>query len=201
MTQPRAVSRQTLHKGKFIQYQEIVWEDAQGKRRVWEVVERAIGADAVLIIPWLQPSNTLVLIRQFRPPVGGYVIEFPAGLMEPGETPAEAALREMREEVGFEGRVVSILPPTFNTPGLSGETVYNVLVTAPDGQTPRPQPDDGEHIELLLLPEAQIDDFLRRETEAGTQFDSKVFSYLCGIVAARKMQTPQWQDSFPGKPV
>lgn len=199
--QPQTVSRQTLQAGKFIKYQEILWRDAQGKERKWEVVERIIGADAVMLIPWLQPSNCLVLVRQFRPPVGGYIIEFPAGLVDPGETPQQAAVRELREEAGFAGEVVSILPPTFNTPGLSGETVYNVLMRIADGQTPQPEPDDGEHIELVLLPEGEIEDFLRRELAAGTTFDTKVMSYLGGILAARKMSGENWLPSLPGQPV
>ena len=201
MAGPHTISRQTLQAGKFLKYQEILWQDAQGQKRKWEVVERIIGAEAVLIIPWLQPSNTLVLVRQYRPPVDGFVIEFPAGLIEPGEKPAAAAIRELREEAGFEGSVVSILPPTFNTPGLSGETVYNVLMCLPDGQTPQPQPDDGEHIELVLLPEAQIEAFLREQTAAGTKFDSKVLSYLSGMVAARAMHTAGWQQRVPGAPL
>jgi ADP-ribose pyrophosphatase len=142
-----------------------------------------------------------VLVRQYRPPVDGYVVEFPAGLIDPGETPQEAGVRELREEVGFSGEVVSIIPPTFNTPGLSGETVYHVLMRIPDGQTPQPEPDDGEHIELLLLPEGEIEEFLRREIAAGTNFDSKVMSYLCGILAARKMSAPNWLPTLPGRPL
>lgn len=198
MKEPKALFRNTLQEGRFIKYQEILWRDARGADRKWEVVERIIGAEAVLIIPWLQPSNRLILIRQYRPPVDGYVVEFPAGLIDPGETPQIAAVRELREEVGFAGEVVSIIPPTFNTPGLSGETVYNVLMRVPDGQVAQPEPDDGEHIKLLLLPEEEIEDFLRREIAARTNFDSKVMSYLCGLVAARKMGKEGWLQDLPG---
>ena len=198
MNRPQALSREDCYKGRFIKFQNIIWRDAQGNERRWEVVERIIGADAVMIIPWLQPSNRLVLVRQYRPPVNGYIVEFPAGLIDPDEDAPQAARRELREEAGFGGEVAGIIPPTYNTPGLSGETVFQVVMTIPDGQTPQPQPDDGEHIELLLLPAEEIDGFLAREIAAGTQFDSKVMAYLLGISSARRMGAASWPETLPG---
>lgn len=197
MSTPKEISRKTVATGKFIKYQEIIWEDADGVRRPWEVVERIIGADAVLIIPWLQPSNRLILVRQYRPPAGGYVLEFPAGLIDPGESPEIAAKRELIEEAGFKGEVVSIIPPSYNTPGLSGETVYNVYMNVPDGQIPLPEPDDGEHIELQIVARSDIETFVQDEISEGNAFDSKLLSYLMGIISAEKMVNGNWLQELP----
>lgn len=64
--------------------------------------------DAVQVVALLQrPSGTEVLLeKQFRPPTEKVCIEFPAGLMDEGETPEECALRELKEETGYVGEVI-----------------------------------------------------------------------------------------------
>lgn len=180
--QPIELSRETLCTGKFLKYENIKWRTADGQEKIWEVVERMIGRQAVLIIPWLKPSNRLVLIRQYRPPANAYIIEFPAGLIEENEAPEIAAIRELREEAGYAGKVTRIIPPTYNTPGLSSETVYNVFMEIDDHAPHQPQPDDGEHIELLLVARDDFAAFIDREIAAGNQFDSKVMAYIQGMI-------------------
>ncbi|MBP5233748.1 MAG: NUDIX hydrolase [Planctomycetes bacterium] len=184
MGEPHEVSRQTLCTGKFLQYQVIDWADAQGQVRKWEAVERVRGTNAVLLVPWMRPSNRLVLIRQFRPPTNARVIEFPAGLIEPGEPPENAAVREMREETGYDCVIREVQPDTYNTPGLTSETVYNIVVEIADDAPCRPCPDDGEDIETILVPREGIAAFVKAELAAGSRFDSKVWSYLQGFMAA-----------------
>ena len=74
----------------------------------------------------------LVLQKQFRPPIGKVCIEVPAGLIDEGETPEECALRELREETGYMGEVVTdgmgVSPLMFNgeyiaTPGSGGSGI------------------------------------------------------------------------------
>jgi len=69
-----------------------------GKTRVWESVERVGGRGAAAMLAILRPSNRIVLVRQFRPPAGRFVIEIPAGLVDEGESVEETAMRELREE-------------------------------------------------------------------------------------------------------
>ena len=188
MGTPHIASRQQLCSGKFIKYEMITWEDAKGQARLWEAAERVRGVQAVLIIPWMRPSNQLVLIRQFRPPTGVEVIEFPAGLMEPGESPDAAAVREMREETGYECKIKAVQPETFNSPGLTSETVFNVVAEVADGAECRPCPDDGENIETVLVPLDQIGAFVQSEVKQGHRFDSKVWSYLHGLLVGQSLK-------------
>jgi len=182
---PREVSRQIEHAGRVLEFHTITWRDSQGGERRWESVERASGLEAVMTIPWLRPSGRLLLIRQFRPPARGSVLEFPAGIIDPGETPEAAAVRELKEEAGYRGRVERVMPPAFNTPGLSGETVYPVFLaideTHPDNRTPVPEPDEGEHIEVLTVPRDRLAAFVEDELRAGNRFDSKVMAYILGL--------------------
>jgi ADP-ribose pyrophosphatase len=66
------------------------------------------AVDAVQVVALLhRPAGPeLLLEKQFRPPAGRVCVEFPAGLVDDGETPEECALRELREETGYVGEVV-----------------------------------------------------------------------------------------------
>jgi ADP-ribose pyrophosphatase len=165
---PRIDSVTSVASTKWLELQTLQWTDYEGKARLWDVATRttkqrdhAIStADAVVIIPFLRHSpddiqNTdTLLIRQFRPPVGGMTVEFPAGLIDKGESVEQAALRELREETGYVGEACKTPPLTSRalcmSPGLTDETVHVVLVEVdlnnPYNQgTPKPELDIGEH--------------------------------------------------------
>ena len=74
-------------------------------RHGWpEVQEHGLGVktDAVCIVP-IFDNGDLLVTREFRYAINGYCLEFPAGLIDPGETPVEAAKRELKEETGLIG--------------------------------------------------------------------------------------------------
>lgn len=86
--------------------------------------------DGVGIVAILhKPSGPeLLLQKQFRPPVDKAVIEIPAGLVDAGESAAESAVRELREETGYHGEVSEVSPIMFN--GMSAEELigYGALI-------------------------------------------------------------------------
>ena len=101
------------------------YTDPKGRTRTWESAERRTRPknspiDGVGIVAILDKSSgpELVLQKQFRPPIGKVCIEVPAGLIDEGETPEECALRELREETGYVGEVVTdgmgVSPLMFN---------------------------------------------------------------------------------------
>lgn len=189
---PAELSRERLANGKALCFERIQWRDERGRERFWETVERVSRRPAVLLIPWLRPSNRLVLVRQYRPPAGGKVIEFPAGLADEGEEPGQSGLRELYEETGYRGRIVSLWPGSFNSPGLSGEQVRVIHVEIdemePQNARPEPHPDAGECIEVLRIPDGELPDFFERESKAGVLFDSKVAAYVAGFVQSMRLK-------------
>ena len=78
---------------------------------------RANNQGAVLMIPVLRPSGRLVILRQYRPPLDAYVLEFPAGLIDPGESGATTAVRELLEETGYTGELRWIGQPASSSAG------------------------------------------------------------------------------------
>lgn len=69
-----------------------------------------------------RPVSTMIIL-QFRPPVNAVCVEFPAGLIDEGETPEEAAVRELKEETGYVGKVCELSPSLSCQPGMTNATI------------------------------------------------------------------------------
>jgi 8-oxo-dGTP pyrophosphatase MutT (NUDIX family) len=180
------ISRQLLARGRHLSLENIHWRDKKGREGEWECASRNAPRAAALIIAWLHPSERLVLARQHRPPAQGDVIEFPAGLIDEGESPEQAALRELSEETGYKGRIDRILPAAYNTPGLSSEKTHLALVVIdeaePENLSPIAHHESGEEITVLSIARSELPEFLASEIREGTQFDSKVLAYLAALL-------------------
>lgn len=171
--------RELIGEGKWLALQTLHYTDDQGISRTWESVERRNSSGAVVMLAYLKPGDRLILVRQFRPPTGNYVIEFPAGLIEPGEDPMRAAERELREETGYAGHAVRISRRGYNSPGLTGEFVVFVTVEV-DEQTQGELVtdfDESENIQTLVVPVAQLPELLEKHHADGDLIDSKVIAF------------------------
>lgn len=119
-------------------------------------------AVAVLTLVERGGTTSVLLVSQFRPPVGKSVIELPAGLIDSGETAETAAVRELAEETGYQGTLVSTSPVLHNDPGLTGANMQLCVVrvsVGPDAPPPVAHPEEGEFIESHLVP---LDQFYQR---------------------------------------
>ena len=79
------LKEQLLYRGRWSEIVEFSYEDDEKQLRKWEGLHRKHQAAAVIIVAQLKPSGRYILIRQFRPPADSYILEFPAGLVDPGE--------------------------------------------------------------------------------------------------------------------
>ncbi|XP_037837014.1 ADP-sugar pyrophosphatase isoform X2 [Kryptolebias marmoratus] len=135
-TTPHIVKEELLVEGKWVKLEKTTYVDQAGNTRVWETAKRTTRrsnteADGVGIIALLKRTlhkDCVVMVKQFRPPLGSFTLEFPAGLIDKGETAEAAALRELKEETGYKGEVVGVTPVTCLDPGLSNSTTHTVLV-------------------------------------------------------------------------
>ena len=112
--------------------------------------------------------DKVVLVRQFRYPINGYVYEFPAGLVEPGEDMLEAGIREMFEETGLEFTPVeggAFSRPFFTTVGMTDEscgTVYGYCSGVPSNANQ----EGSEDIQVILADRAECRRILKEENVA-----------------------------------
>lgn len=174
-----------IAEGKFLRMEMVEFTDDRGIERKWEAVSRTNSRGAALIIPRIMPDNAFVLVRQFRPPAGKLVLEFPAGLIDPGEDAGCAAARELIEETGYEGIVTSVLPPANSSPGMSGETVFLVTMEI-DGNfykdhAPVAHPEENESIEVFTVPRNELKKFIEEQRSQGVGIDAKLQTFALAL--------------------
>ncbi len=153
----------------------------------WEYVQRTKGNTPVGIVA-LTPENHVVLISQFRAPVGAEVIEIPAGLVGDHEGAeqeewAVAAKRELLEETGWEAQQVEKLTLGPTSAGLTSELILLVRATGLR-KVGEPEGDGTEQITLHEVPLAEVDRWLAAKVAAGVLVDPKVYAGLYFVKAA-----------------
>ncbi|XP_043944194.1 ADP-sugar pyrophosphatase isoform X2 [Protopterus annectens] len=157
------LKEEVMVEGKWAKLAQTTYTDPNGKSRIWETVKRTTkktgAADGVAVIAVLKRTlhyDCLILVKQFRPPMGCYCLELPAGLIDDGESERDAALRELVEETGYHGEVSGVSPAVCLDPGLTNCTTHLVYVTVNGDDSvnirPKQQLSDGEFVEVVLIP-------------------------------------------------
>ena len=103
----------------------------------------------------LTPDGALVLVRQFRFGIDTFSLEIPGGVMEAGEDPVEAGLRELREETGFTGKRARLLGSVHPNPAIQSNRCHFVFVEDAV-RTEELEWDEHEEIEMLTAPAAEV---------------------------------------------
>jgi ADP-ribose pyrophosphatase len=133
------------YKGKIVSIDVDTIRQVSGNTTIREVVRHPGGVAAVPILD----DDRILLIRQFRYPIGKYIYEIPAGKLDSGQPPLETMKRELEEETGYRAGILQYECSFYTTPGISDELIY--LYTARD-LTPCTQSlEEGEHITLEAL--------------------------------------------------
>ena len=128
-------------------------------------VTHTVRPNGVTIYSLLE--DKVVLVRQYRYPLGGYVYEFPAGLVEPGEDIADAAVREMYEETGlvFAPIASPFSRPYFSSVGMTDESCCLVFWRCQGTPTSIHQ-ENTEDIQVVLADRAECRRILAQEQVA-----------------------------------
>jgi ADP-ribose pyrophosphatase len=159
-----------LAEGKYIQLVK------QGK---WEYVRRK-GISGIVAIVAVTDDAKLVLVEQYRSPVGRRVIELPAGLAgdvagSENEALAAAAVRELFEETGYEAREMTLLCAGTPSAGLSDEFITLFRATGLK-KTGAGEGDGGEQITVREVPLTEMDQWLAGKVKEGCSIDLKVYA-------------------------
>ena len=119
---------------------------ADGSESTRDIVE---APNAVVVVA-VDDEGHVLMVRQYRKAPERELLELPAGVIDPGETPFESAQRELREEVGMAAGRLTELGSFFAAPGGLTECVYAFLATELRAD-PLP-PDEDERIEVERAP-------------------------------------------------
>ncbi len=173
----KIISKQPLWAGKFLRTMLIKYTDhydssSAVETRDWESVERVNCSGIVGIVP-LTHNGEVILVRQFRPPVNGYVIELPAGLCDIGESPEDAAKRELIEETGYAAGSMRFLVKGPMSSGSSSE-MLDVFVATDLTYVGIGRRDETENIEVIKVPDENLASALLQMQSDGNIIDLKI---------------------------
>ncbi|MDA0807449.1 MAG: NUDIX hydrolase [Planctomycetota bacterium] len=170
MTDP--VDNKTHFQGRFL---------SLVSKNGWEFASR-VGSTGVVAIIACTDDDEILLVEQFRPPVGKIVIEIPAGLVgditgSESEAFEEAARRELLEETGYSAANMQELQTGPSSAGLTDELITFFKATGltkeHDGGG-----DDSESITVHKIPRAELRDWLTQQAASGKLIDPKIAAAL-----------------------
>jgi 8-oxo-dGTP pyrophosphatase MutT (NUDIX family) len=125
----------------------------------------------------ITPAERVVIVRQYRPAVEKYTLELPSGLVDPGESPAQAAARELLEETGYRVRDVELLGGMNPDTGRLGNRIW-ACVAKDARRVEGRAPEDG--IEVLEWSFADL-----RAAVADGRFDHALHVAIVGLAMVR----------------
>eukprot|EP01087_Luapelamoeba_hula_P005942 TRINITY_DN1601_c0_g1_i2.p1 TRINITY_DN1601_c0_g1~~TRINITY_DN1601_c0_g1_i2.p1 ORF type:complete len:221 (-),score=45.12 TRINITY_DN1601_c0_g1_i2:27-689(-) len=188
----RTTSEEVVYNGKFLKAKTIHYTRGT-LHKLWEGCDRTTrgsgGIDAVAIFTIIKSKKEgwakTVLVKQYRPPIKNVSVEFPAGLIDEGETPDITAIRELKEETGYTGTVVSVSPVCVADPGLSSANMAVVTVhvdaDAKENLKPVQMQDDSTFIEVALVDMAEFFNTLQAWAKEGFLIDANVWCLAYGL--------------------
>lgn len=169
MNKEITVKSEKIFEGKIINLRVDTVELQNQKYAKREIVEHK-GASAVIAI---NEKDELILVKQYRKAIEDFLFELPAGKINVAEEPRECALRELKEETGYEAKIATKIYEIYSTPGFSNEKIY--LFKAEELTYTGTNFDEDEEIEVMSISKEQAKNML----ETGQITDGKT---LVGIL-------------------
>ncbi len=162
---PQLLKQRFVYKGRKFNFESSRLRLPNQNEGEWECIRHPGGALAVPVTP----EGKLVLVKQYRFAVQGRVLEFPAGTVEPNETPEITIEREIQEETGYRAQKWQKLGEFFIAPGYSDEIIYAFLAKDLQLLDNPPQQDQDEEIETVTMTVDEVE----KAIHAGDIADAK----------------------------
>jgi ADP-ribose pyrophosphatase len=150
------VDSQLIYEGRIVRFRVDTVVLPDGSRSIREV----IGTPGAVVIVPLTDDGQVRMVRQYRSAIGEYLLELPAGTLEPNESPEQAAPRELAEETGDRAARWRRLAGFYTVPGICDEYLHLFLANdLTPGQTNQ---EADEFIEVVTLPLSEALEMVRR---------------------------------------
>ena len=154
------IDSRTEYEGSMVDVQVASFRSGDGSTREREIV---CHPGAVAIVAY--DERSVYLVRQPREAVGvDDLLELPAGKLDEDESPLECAKRELREEVGVSAGSWRELKRFYSSPGFTDEEVW--VFAATDLKRGDSDPDEGEEIDIVEAPIAELDELIDQCADA-----------------------------------
>ena len=173
---PKILKDKILHAGRHLELVERAFCDRHGKTHQWEMVRRKTFGPVVAIAA-VTARREIVLVKEFRAPIGAYILEMPAGLMDiRGESPRQVARRELLEETGYTADRFELIARGPFTAGLTPEEIA-VYLAYPARRVAKPRLTATEDIEVVLVETRKLFSFLNKK-HPGMRVDIKIAALI-----------------------
>lgn len=169
------ISRESIYKGAILDLDIDHVLFPSGSEKIREVVKHK---SAVTILP-VHSDGRISLVRQYRHAVDEDLYEIPAGLIEPGEDPAETAVRELQEEIGYKPGKMKKVFEFYTSPGYSTERI--IFYYATDLHPSKLAEDDDEYIKVHDFTLEEIKGMI----DSGAIKDGKTIMAYCWFAAKK----------------
>ena len=177
----KKISERSVYEGQWLSVHETVCQAKDGRQITWESIRRKKSSVGVVVLAKLIPSNQIILIKQYRPAIEGYILALPAGL---GHGDPQHALVELKEETGYTGKVVSISPILKTGASLINDSAYIICVDVdekdPRNEHPQQELEVGEDIQVCLVKMEKGLDFIHSQQKQGVHIASNLW-YIFGL--------------------
>ncbi|MCY4556375.1 MAG: NUDIX hydrolase [Chloroflexi bacterium] len=140
------ISSRPIYSGRIIDVRVDTVRLQNGRESTREIVDHA---PSICVVP-VDAEGNVLMVRQYRKPVDQFLLEVPAGGIEAGETPEEAAQRELQEEIGHTTDNLLAMSAFWLAPGWCSEFMYSFLAT--DLKRAALDSDEDEFIEVVRVP-------------------------------------------------
>ncbi|WP_373949380.1 ADP compounds hydrolase NudE [Vibrio pomeroyi] len=155
-TKPEILAQQTVAQSKLFSIESLDLRFSNGEERTYERMKPS-GRNAVMMVP-ITEQGDILLVREYAAGTERYELGFPKGLIDPGEHPSEAAVRELKEEIGFGANKLTPLKEVILAPSYFSSKM--TLFIAEDLYPEKLEGDEPEPLDIVRWPLAQAEELL-----------------------------------------